>query len=752
MSRKGGEAQGVEFLSSLEARRTSIAAIGLLTASAALFILVTQYAAFPPGQARVTLLQIPLIALILIFRKRDLSAWFGIASLVTAALGTIYTDSNSDARISASTTIFIATYCGVVMLQGIWQPLWIVVMAALWTQITPVVVLPFTFGDIEVNLRWSTWVQLLVAGTWTMLVWNREYAKIRQRDEAALRMTNRRVEALATSERVRIWRESLVRVHETVLNDIRSVVDAAEIHGDRLTRQLRSSETYAPPQHSRISLSELIRPLNVMQSEQRLIIGKLPDVHLGQQRATALRSAILEIMRNAYRHAGVTSLRIEAVADREAMHLSISSDSGTFAIPSNPSGIGTGVVLQEALATLQATLDQDAGVITVHLPWESSEQREEVIVDIEGGRALLAAIGAGNAIGGLLGYVAVAIAFGWQGKLMAIAAMFTAVVSIYAIWKRHALTPLLLIVTGAVATSVPIVARYLVESCDNVELLLIVTALASLGFFALLSLAPNLRWWIIGAPFIASLTVLNDRASGLCTDSVAPAILSAYSAPLLMGLTLVTTTMSLRRNAQLERIRLAEVRDSAAAEAATQLGEDLHTAVTTARAVLSEIARTGSIDAEQRLQLRCLDSEIRATIQVDPETSGGVALAARMAIHEASNQMVPTRVLVLRDSGDRRDLPPEVMTALRALLCAATDGSASVQILSNNEEDVLTLTLSESSRQRAGLPDGWTFDFESGIATVDAGSDSEAALFLVRRRVTTHVQDSSTLQVLAPSP
>lgn len=335
---------------------------------------------------------------------------------------------------------------------------------------------------------------------------------------------------------------------------------------------------------------------------------------------------------------------------------------------------------------------------------------------------------------------------------MAIAAMFTAVVSIYAIWKRHALTPLLLIVTGAVATSVPIVARYLVESCDNVELLLIVTALASLGFFALLSLAPNLRWWIIGVPFIASLTLLNDRAGGLCTDSVAPAILSAYSAPLLMGLTLVTTTMSLRRNAQLERIRLAEVRDSAAAEAATQLGEDLHTAVTTARAVLSEIARTGSIDAEQRLQLRCLDSEIRATIQVDPETSGGVALAARMAIHEASNQMVPTRVLVLRDSGDRRDLPPEVMTALRALLCAATDGSASVQILSNNEEDVLTLTLSESSRQRAGLPDGWTFDFESGIATVDAGSDSEAALFLVRRRVTTHVQDSSTLQVLAPSP
>ena len=752
MSRSVGEAQGVEFLSSLEARRTSIAAIGLLTAAAALFILVTQYAAFPPGQARLTLLQIPLIALILIFRKRDLSAWFGIACLVTAAIGSIYTDSNSDARISASTTIFIATYCGVVMLQGIWQPLWIAVMAALWTQITPVVEIPFVFGDIEVNLRWSTWVQLLVAGTGTMLVWNREYAKIQQRDDAALRIAQRRMEALATSERVRVWRESLVRVHETVLNDIRSVVDAHEIDADRLTRQLRSSETYAPPQHSRVSLAELIRPLNVMQSEQRLIIGKLPDVQLGQQRAAALRSALLEIMRNAYRHAGVKSLRIEAIADQQAIHLSIYSDAGTFMIPANPSGIGTGVVLQEALATLQATLNQDAGVITVHLPWESDEQREHVTVDTEAGRALLAAIGAGNAIGGALGYVAVALAFGWQGQLMALAATFTAVMSIYAIWKRHVLTPLLLIVTGAIATSVPIAARYLVERCDNIELLLIVTALASLGFFALLSWAPNPRWWVIGIPFIGALALLNDRASGLCTDAVAPAILSAYSAPLLMGLTLVTTTLSLRRNAQLERIRLAEVRDSAAAEAATQLGDDLHTAVTTARALLSEIASTASISEEQRLRLRCADSEIRATIQVDTETSGGVALAARTAIHDAANQLVPIRVLVLRDSGDRRALPANVTEALRTLLCAATDGSASVQILSNADEDVLTLTLSEASRQRAGIADGWTVDFESGSASLDAGSATESALFLVRRRVATREPDSSTHPDLALSP
>ena len=751
MSRSHGDAQSVEVLSTLEARRTSITAIGLLTAVSSLFILVTQYAAFPVGQARITLIQIPLIALTLLFRNRDLGAWFGIATLLVAAVGATFTDAMSDARISASTMVFIATYCGVVMLQGIWQPLWIAAMAVLWTQITPVVVLPFMLGSTEINLRWSTWLQLLVAGTWTMLIWNREFATLQLRDASAVQLTARRGEALATSERLRVWRESLVRVHETVLNDIRSVVDSQQIDGERLKRQLRSSATYAPPEHSRISLAELIRPLNVMQTEQRLIIGKLPEVQLGKERASALRSALLEIMRNAYRHSGVTTIRVEAIAEGKVVQLSVYTDAGNFFIPSTARGIGTGVVLRDALTTLGATIDQDNGVITLRIPRESSDQLENGDVDLDAGRSLISTIGAANALGGALGYVAVALAFGWQGQLMAIAAAFTAVVSIRSVLRRSALHPLLLVSTAAVATSVPIVALQVPVNCSSIELVLIVTALTSLGFFALLGWAPHPKWWVIGVPFIVLLAMLNERASGTCSAGVAPAVLSAYSAPLLMGMTLVTTMLSLRRNAQMERMRLVALRDAAAAEAAEQLGEELHASVTTARQLLGEIAQLGSLSAEQRLQLRCVDGEIRATIQVDPETSGGIALAARMAIHEASSRMVPTRVLILRDSGDRRELPSEVMTALRTLLCAATDGSASVQILSNNDEDVLTVTLSEDARLASGIPANWTFEFEGGAASLDAGTALESALFLVRRPVITREPDSSRLPSLARS-
>lgn len=752
MSRNEPLTSSVEFLSTLEARRTTISMIGVLTGLGSLFILVTQYALFPPGQAYATMLQIPVIALIFLFRKSDLSAWIGIASMIIAALGTTFTDPTSDARISASTTLFIALYCGVVMLRGWKQFVWLAAVALIWAQIVPVVDLPFRFIDRDINLRWATALQLLIAGLWTMLVWNREFEDLLNRDRTAAETAERRASAIATSERMRVWRESLVRVHETVLNDIRSVLDSERIDGERLTRQLRSSETFTAPQSSRTSLQELIRPLNVMQSEQRLIIGKLPDVQLRSSRATALRSALLEVMRNAYRHSGVTTLRVDALADRNVVQISLASDSGMVVIPDEAAGIGTGVVLREALTSLGATLTQERGVLTVHVPRGDDAEASSTMSATYSGRTLLSAIGAGNALGGGVFYVAVATQYGWQGIAMALCGFVTAVMSVWAIWRRRNVGPALLVPVTLIATAVPVLAIMALGTCSSVEIPLIVTALTSLGFYSIIVWAPRVRWWVLGIPFALALTLLSEDAMTACTSAVAPVLLSAFSAPLLMSLTVVTNRLALHRNSQLQRMQLAALRDAAAAEAAEQLSTDLYAAVTTARDVLSDIAHSESLTSDQRLQLRCIDSEIRATIQVDPETSGGMSLAARSAIHRAAAELVPTRVLVLRDSGDRRELPPPVVSTLNRLLLAAIDGSASIQILSNTFEDVLTLTVSEATRRAAGLPDDWMHEFETGVATLDSGSEHENALLLVQRRLPTPAPDSSAHQVPALSP
>ena len=750
MSPSRSEFRSPEYLTALDARRLTISYIGVVSIIGSMFMLATQYSYFPEWQARVTLLQLPLLPFIYVWRRRDIGAWLGMTALLFGVLGTAFTTHTSDARVSASTALFILSYFGIVMLHRGWQWIWILGMATVWAFIVPVVELPITFSGVTYNFRWGTFVQLLIASAGTMAAWNREFDAVHERDELAMRIAERRAESLITRERLRVWRESLVRVHETLLNDIRSVLDAVQIDGSRLRRQLATSELLTPPQRDTQQLHELIAPLAVTQAQtQRLVIGKLPELHLDQQYASALRSALLEIVRNQFRHSDVTLVKIDATLSHDVLQLVLSTDT-SIALPTGAqTGIGIGVVLRESLQTLGAELERHADRTVLRMPLVRSESEPRETVRLDAGRVMLSAVGAGNALGGALFFFALAITYDWHGLVMAACGLFTAVVSITAVYRRSAVSARLLLCTAIAASIVPLFARQEIEACGRAELPLIVTALTSLGFYAVVVWAPSLRWWWVSMPFLLELVWLANEAMQFCTASVAPPLTAAFAAPILMCVVLVTTWSSARSAEQLQELRIADIRESAAASAASAIGDDLHSAVTAARQLLMQVAESNGITDEERWRLRCLDSEIRATIQVDPESAGSMSLAARASIHAAAASGVPSRVLVLRDSGDRRPLPETVIDTLQKLLLAATDGSASVQILSNARDDVLTLTVSDASRQRAGIDDGWSHPFESGEATMDAGDELEPALFLIRRQVAMPAPDSSTLPTLA---
>ena len=736
MSPNAAELRGAEYMTTLVTRRLTIAMIGAGSVVGSQFMLATQFEYFPVGQAVVTAAGLLLLPFIVLWRRDDRGAWLGIFAMLTGVFGTTFTATNSDARVSASTALFLCSYFGIVMLRGARQWLWIAVVMVLWSIIVPVVTLPVEIGGTTYNFRWGTLVQLLIASAWSRIAWNREFDLMQARDDLAVRVMRSRSEALATRERVKVWRESLVRVHETVLNDIRSVVDAAKIDGERLLRQLSTAQTQTPPQREMLRLHELVAPMALTQtSGQRLVVGKLPDVSLDRERALALRSSLVELVRNLYRHTAVTSVTIDGIADKDMLTVTLRSDVPVELPVSSQQGIGVGIVLQESLDALGATIERGAHRTFVRLPLvrTTTPPRETVTLDV--GRVMLSAVGAGNAIGGAVFYAVLALTYDWHGRVMAACGFFTAVVSIIAVWRRTELPRKLLLVTCVIATLVPIVASQEVHTCARIELPLMITALTSLGLFAVVVWAPSGRWWWVSLPFMLALVYLTPEAMSRCTASVAPPLVAAYSAPVLGIVVLLTSWASARSASRLHQIRLDEVRESAAAAAAVEIGAELHRAVAAAREVLAQVAREETVTNVERIRLRCLDSEIRATIQVDPETAGSLALAAREAIHEAASGDVPVRVLVLRDSGDRRPIPPQVSEALKALLLAATDGSASMQILSNADDDVLSLTISDAARQKAGIDDGWSFAFESGEASLDAGDQAEPALFLVRRRI-----------------
>lgn len=737
MSLNATELRGAEYTTALDARRLSISFLGAGVVLSNMFMLATQYSYFPLPQALVTALSFPLLPFIVIWRRSAIGPWLGIAALTIGTLGTVFTAPDSDARISASTALFILAYCGVILLQGLWQWLWVGIIVVLWTIIVPVVALHFSMNGQTYNLRWGTLAQLIIAAGAAVFAWNREFVQVQARDELAVRVLRSRYEAFALLERLRVWRESLVRVHETVLNDIRSVIDAKQIDGVRLRLQLSATTAMTPPQRERHRLHELVAPLAVTQSpEQRLVIGSLPDIQLDEQRALALRSVLLEVSRNLFRHAGARTVRIEGVTNGDTLQLTVSSDAPGSPASSGPSGIGVGIVLTESLDELGASIDRSGNSARISVPLAASDRQPQPIVSLEAGRAVISAVGAGNAIGGSMFFFVLAYAYDWHGSAAAFCGLFTAALAVHTVWRRTQLSRRVLALAAIVATPTPILAAVELHTCARVELPLISVALTSLGFFAIVAWAPNGRWALVSLPFLGTLAYTTVQAMDACTARVAPPLVAAYAAPVLMGLVVVTSTISARSATRLEQLRLDEIRESAAADAAAAIGADLHNAVSTARGMLTDIANSGEITDVQRRKLRCIDSEIRATIQVDPQTSGAMALAARQAVKDAAANGVPTRVLVLRDSGDRRPLPEPVIDVLRRLLLAATDGSASLQILSDQREDLLSLSASDHAREAAGIPDGWTFAFESGEATVDGGFDNEPALMLIRRAVT----------------
>ena len=81
---------------------------------------------------------------------------------------------------------------------------------------------------------------------------------------------------------------------------------------------------------------------------------------------------------------------------------------------------------------------------------------------------------------------------------MALCGMFTAVMSVWAIWRRQNVGPALLVLVTLVATAVPVLTIMELQTCSSVEIPLIVTALTSLAaffgaaFFAAAMLPPKL--------------------------------------------------------------------------------------------------------------------------------------------------------------------------------------------------------------------------------------------------------------------
>ncbi|MEY3408235.1 MAG: hypothetical protein RL038_1296, partial [Actinomycetota bacterium] len=156
----------------------AVSLYGALVVLISFYLAITQLEYFPLWQAVLVFASAPLLIPLIYFRKQFKGAATSLLAQGILILSASFSAADSDARLSASTIIFIWSYLGIVVLPKNFQIPWIAFTSLLWIQIVPGVALySGVFGD-SLNLRWGTLIQLVVSSFAIRYVWNLEWASM----------------------------------------------------------------------------------------------------------------------------------------------------------------------------------------------------------------------------------------------------------------------------------------------------------------------------------------------------------------------------------------------------------------------------------------------------------------------------------------------------------------------------------------------------------------------------------------------
>jgi hypothetical protein len=132
-------------------------------------------------------------------------------------------------------------------------------------------------------------------------------------------------------------------------------------------------------------------------------------------------------------------------------------------------------------------------------------------------------------------------------------------------------------------------------------------------------------------------------------------------------------------------------RELVRANAAFVIDRQLSACVAQAESIIGRIADGADLDADTRRELACLEGLIRATIQVDPVSSGEFARVAARLCNAAFSNSIPAQVGTLISSADTTPLPTVLVQALESSISSAE--SITVRAMTSANEDHLAVHL-----------------------------------------------------------
>lgn len=566
------------------------------------------------------------------------------------------------------------------------------VLIAVWSR-RPSNVVP---GALAVAGGWIAVLSLVVSAFTLWYLWHSLLKQARAADDRLDRLASRVANEIAAQERSKMWRATVVAVHERLLSTLRYLLQADRVDREGLASLARSaSDTDGASSTS--ELAEDVREATAARIAAGIVRvdPSVLDLPITEEARIAARAAIVECSLNAVLHGGATDVHVSASQEPSSCRIQV-SDNGSGIDPDAIPGLGWRTTLDEGLAAQQGSWSVgrvgERTVVAITLPTVESPSPLNAADDgFQQGRLLISgpllAVGLVGSVYSVV--VGLSAPLGWPLILTAILSALGAI-ALVARRRRPGLLESTAVIAGL--AGIP----WLMALADPGPTVSgsVVAGLTTAGY-ALIAVGVWSRWWqwTIGLLAWAG-GVLIDVSFSVPQDAF-PIMVALVNCLVIVPVVVIVSSIGARRfrraQAALAVERDAMNREIVRANSARVIDQHLSACVAQADSIIAELAQGADLSDERRHEVACLEGLIRATIQVDPVDSGEFTRVAGRLVNTAFSMSVPAQVGTLVSSPDTTPLDATVVRELEGMIRGSQQ--VTVRTVSDGLADHLSLEL-----------------------------------------------------------
>ena len=566
-------------------------------------------------------------------------------------------------------------------------------------------------------------------GAYSLYGWSRMIERAKSKDATAQEMIND-FSALEKAQRSQeFWRELVIRVHETTLNTIRSLITLKDLPIENFRSEIEKSfganrdvMNSARERRSGSVIGAIRSGIDSAAVHEKVrLVSQGVNLHLDAPIAETIERVVREALRNSIEHADAKNIEIlwrtttlpsTDLNQYEAGRVSINiTDDGKGTTNKVQGGIGTNLIMAQSIRELGGSfaienLDKESGhrdssefkrgtVVKIELPTSVHKQEPDRLelpsysaIDLGRYMALLTLFG--PAMTGVIFFPMLGI--WWPGQtLTQILALAGLVLILYSTFVRNVRLGWMPSSLTAVCLVGSIYFLHLPElNCQSSQPFQWVINSVVYGLF-IIFLWGKWQITVISYPiFLYLIRPLHDLIPQSCNFILNFPLLNTLFSFLFVAIIFYLVYISFERVELTQQRRLqknlalvSEIeRNDASFEKILELDS------LTRQTIYDLAQKSGPLSIESVHELRLLDAQLRAEMQVDPVTSGGFTVLASDFVRKAAEENRWIEVKSIHGDSGSRAIPQVIREGFLGFAGDIPNGSSIQLVISDGEAEL----------------------------------------------------------------